>query len=130
VCHADTDHEQVRSATDFAQHSLCQDTAVHLRMKSQGLSELFFGVAEGAARCLVVRSGGTVMAQRSEGRAYVLAFLLRGGRRFMAQGRRVTPGCARCFEVGPFVVVRVTDVAKRRCQGLVACRAALPFEGL
>ena len=28
------------------------------------------------------------------------------------------------------VVVRVTDVAKRRRQGLVACRAALPFEGL
>ena len=28
------------------------------------------------------------------------------------------------------MVVRVTDVAKRRRQGLVACRAALPFEGL
>lgn len=28
------------------------------------------------------------------------------------------------------VVVRVTDVAKRRRQGRVACRAALPFEGL
>ena len=28
------------------------------------------------------------------------------------------------------VVVRVTDVAKCRRQGLVACRAALPFEGL
>ena len=27
-------------------------------------------------------------------------------------------------------MVRVTDVAKRRRQGLVACRAALPFEGL
>jgi len=25
---------------------------------------------------------------------------------------------------------RVTDVAKRRRQGLVVCRAALPFEGL
>jgi hypothetical protein len=38
---------------------------------------------------------------------------------------------------GAFVVpvrrcgwVRVTDVAKCRCQELVACRAALPFEGL
>jgi hypothetical protein len=28
------------------------------------------------------------------------------------------------------LVVRATDRAKRRCQGLVACRAALPFEGV
>jgi Integrase core domain len=32
--------------------------------------------------------------------------------------------------VGSFRVVRVTDEAKRRHQGLVACRAAVPFEGL
>ncbi len=32
--------------------------------------------------------------------------------------------------VGEFLWVRVTDVAKCRRQGLVACRAALSFEGL
>ncbi len=32
--------------------------------------------------------------------------------------------------MGSFRVVRVTDEAKCRYQGLVACRAALPFEGL
>jgi hypothetical protein len=32
--------------------------------------------------------------------------------------------------VGSFAWARVTDVAKRRRQGLVVCRAALPFEGL
>lgn len=31
--------------------------------------------------------------------------------------------------VGSFLAVRVTDEAKRRRQGLVACRAAVPFEG-
>jgi hypothetical protein len=31
---------------------------------------------------------------------------------------------------GRVALARVTDVAKRRRQGLVVCRAALPFEGL
>ncbi len=42
-------------------------------------------------------------------------------------GGGVAPGAS---EWNDSVVVRVTDVAKRRRQGLVACRAALPFEGL
>ncbi len=42
-------------------------------------------------------------------------------------GGGVAPGAS---EWDDSVVVRVTDVAKRRRQGLVACRAALPFEGL
>ena len=33
------------------------------------------------------------------------------------------------FVGGILRVVRVTDEAKRRRQGLVACRAAVPFEG-
>ena len=41
--------------------------------------------------------------------------------------RGVAPGVLGWDDLG---VVRVTDVAKRRRQGLVACRAALPFEGL
>jgi len=41
--------------------------------------------------------------------------------------RGVAPGVLGWDDLG---VVRVTDVAKRRRQGLVACRAALPLVGL
>ena len=61
---------------------------------------------------------------------WVLAFFLcrwacRGAGASIGGG--VAPGAS---EWDDSVVVRVTDVAKRRRQGLVACRAALPFEGL
>jgi hypothetical protein len=42
---------------------------------------------------------------------------------------KVKCSCRDAAPVVEFVWVRVTDVAKRRRQGLVACRAALPFEG-
>ena len=69
-------------ATEFVtQRSHSARTAVHLRMKSQGLRELFFGVAVGAAPRLRVRSGGTVIAQRPEAECIwsVRPFLLRRG---------------------------------------------------
>ncbi len=42
---------------------------------------------------------------------------------------KVKCSCRSWAPVVEFVLVRVTDEAKRRRQGLVACRAALPFEG-
>ena len=57
----------VRSSTARTQQSLCERITVHLRMKSQGLARrAFFGVADGAAPCSGVRSGGTAIAQRVE----------------------------------------------------------------
>ena len=43
--------------------------------------------------------------------------------------RKSSAGCWRWPPVGSCGWARVTDVAKRRRQGLVVCRAALPFEG-
>jgi hypothetical protein len=43
---------------------------------------------------------------------------------------KVKCSCSIATPVGEWVWARVTDVAKRRRQGLVVCRAALPFEGL
>jgi hypothetical protein len=42
---------------------------------------------------------------------------------------KVKCSCRFAAPVVQFGRVRVTDEAKRRRQGLVACRAALPFEG-
>jgi hypothetical protein len=49
----------------------------------------------------------------------------RSGRRM-----KVKCSCSTAAPVGELAWARVTDVAKRRRQGLVVCRAALPFEGL
>src|SRR5258708_3273600 len=43
---------------------------------------------------------------------------------------KVKCSCSTAAPVGELFWARVTDVAKRRRQGLVVCRAALPFEGL
>src|SRR5664279_2659488 len=48
--------------------------------------------------------------------------------RVAVRGRE--PECRSAAVLAEFAVVRATDRAKRRHQGLVACRAALPFEGL
>src|SRR3954463_13649142 len=42
---------------------------------------------------------------------------------------KVKSACWSGPPVGSWRWARVTDVAKRRRQGLVVCRAALPFEG-
>jgi hypothetical protein len=72
------------------------------------------------------------MAQRPEGRASGLYELLscRVGALWRRRPRRPGGVALRVSWWDDSVVVRVTDVAKRRRQGLVACRAALPFEGL
>ena len=71
------------------------------------------------------------MAQRPEGRAYGLCWLFCCAGACRDAGVSIGGGVAldasKCDDLW---VVRVTDVAKRRRQGLVACRAALPFEGL
>jgi hypothetical protein len=48
----------------------------------------------------------------------------------IARPMKVKWGCVGGRVVGSCWWARVTDVAKRRRQGLVVCRAALPFEGL
>jgi hypothetical protein len=50
-----------------------------------------------------------------------------GGHVGMPRWRRLTRGARLRYTLS---WARVTDVAKRRRQGLVVCRAALPFEGL
>ena len=47
-----------------------------------------------------------------------------------ARRMKVKSSCGAWPLVGSFWWARVTDVAKRRRQGLVVCRAALPSEGL
>jgi hypothetical protein len=42
---------------------------------------------------------------------------------------KVKCSCWTAAPVGKLVWARVTDVAKRRRQGLVVCRATWPFEG-
>lgn len=81
-----------------------------------------------------VALGGAAIAQRSEGRAYglywVLAFFVPPGV-LWCRGEHRRVGSRRVFRSGMICcVVRVTDVAKSGRQGLVACRAALPFTGL
>ena len=55
-------------------------------------------------------------------------------RRVFGRAASVPAGCRRvagaAFVWDRLLWARVTDVAKRRRQGLVVCRAALPFEGL
>src|SRR5271154_5155100 len=104
---------------------------VHLRMKSQGLARVFFEVAE----TLIRARGCARTAQRSHSarRAVHLvctSFLSCRGARCGAGGRVDRRVALSASWWDDSVVVRVTDVAKRRRQGLVACRAALPFEGL
>ena len=55
-------------------------------------------------------------------------------RRVFGRAASVPAGCRRVAGAAGvwdrLLWARVTDVAKRRRQGLVVCRAALPFEGL
>ena len=71
-----------------------------MRMKSQGLRELFFGVAGGAARHLRVRSGGTAMAQRPEAMLLVYTAVLVALGRVVAQGDASTVGSRRVLRSG------------------------------
>jgi len=59
-------------------------TAVHLRMKSQGLRGLFFGLL-GCSMLPGAHFGGTAIAQHSEGRHMVCAGLLSCWGRVVAQ---------------------------------------------
>jgi hypothetical protein len=130
----------VRCSRTQQSHSL--RWGVHLRMKSQGRGALFSGgsgcaaVARCPSRVPVGRDRGafedTAIAVPREGPAYSLCgiFAVPVGLSWGSGERRrrgVAPGASGWNDS---VVVRVTDVAKRRRQGLVACRAALPFEGL
>src|SRR5271156_5436218 len=77
---------------------------------------------------LARHSADTAPAQRC---IWSIRAFCRAGGRVLAQGSASTGGVAPgAWWWDDSVVVRVTDVAKRRRQGLVACRAALPFEGL
>jgi hypothetical protein len=76
-----------------------------------------------------LRSAGRMRDVRRYG--LNLLALTAAGRRALREARRMKVKCS-CRDRAPvveFVWVRVTDVAKGRRQGLVACRAALPFEG-
>ncbi len=72
-----------------------------MRMKSQGLRKLFFGVAEGAAPRSRVRFGGTAIAQRSEARASGLyGRSCCAGSVSWCRGTRQQRGSVECLGVG------------------------------
>ncbi|HTC72056.1 MAG TPA: hypothetical protein VK655_04160, partial [Solirubrobacteraceae bacterium] len=72
VITTDTDHDGTKPANEFAQRVHSARSGEHLRMKCQGLCELFLGIAEALLDAPRWHFGGTAIAQHPKGRAYGL----------------------------------------------------------